>query len=56
MNIKKIIFGYAGSLLLYGLSSSCGKQKLLFIAVCGLLILMASLVAEHRLSVCGTQA
>ena len=30
-------------------SSSCGKQGLLFIAVCGLLIVVASLVAEHGL-------
>ena len=49
--------------------SSCGEQGLLFVAVCGLLIAMASLVAEHgalgtrasvvvtrRLTSCGTQA
>ena len=30
-------------------SSSCGEQGLLFIAVRGLLIAVASLVAEHRL-------
>ena len=30
-------------------SSSCGKQGLLFVAVRGLLIAVASLVAEHRL-------
>ena len=29
--------------------SSCGEQGLLFIAVCGLLIVVASLLAEHRL-------
>ena len=29
--------------------SSCGKQGLLFIAVCGLLTAVASLVAEHGL-------
>ena len=29
--------------------SSCSEQGLLFIAVCGLLIVVASLVAEHRL-------
>ena len=29
--------------------SSCGEWGLLFIAVCGLLIVVASLVAEHRL-------
>ena len=28
--------------------SSCGEQGLLFIAVCGLLIVVASPVAEHR--------
>ena len=30
--------------------SSCGEQGLLFVAVRGLLIAVASLVAEHRLS------
>ena len=29
--------------------SSCGEQGLLFLAVCGLLIAVASLVAEHGL-------
>ena len=29
--------------------SSCGEQGLLFVVVCGLLIAVASLVAEHRL-------
>ena len=29
-------------------SSSCGKQGLLFIAVCGLLIVVAPLVGMHR--------
>ena len=29
--------------------SSCGKQGLLFVKVHGLLIVIASLVAEHRL-------
>ena len=32
-----------------GLSSSCGKQGLLFFAVWGLLIVVASLVAKHGL-------
>ena len=49
--------------------SSCGKQQPLFVAVYGLLIVLASLVAEHgllgeqasvfvarRLSSCGAQA
>ena len=30
------------------LFSSCGEQGLLFVAVCGLLIVVASLVVEHR--------
>ena len=29
--------------------SSCGEQGLLVVVVCGLLIVVASLVAEHRL-------
>ena len=29
--------------------SSCGEQGLLFVAVYGLLVVVASLVAEHRL-------
>ena len=29
--------------------SSCGERALLFVAVCGLLIMVASLVAEHGL-------
>ena len=29
--------------------SSCGEWRLLFVAVCGLLIVVASLVAEHGL-------
>ena len=29
--------------------SSCGEWGLLFVVVCGLLIAVASLVAEHRL-------
>ena len=33
--------------------SSCSERGLLFVAVCGLLIVVASLVAEHRLSVHG---
>ena len=32
-----------------GLFSSCSKQRLLFLVVRGLLIVVASLVAEHRL-------
>ena len=33
----------------FGLFSSCGKQGLLLIVARGLLIVVASLVAEHRL-------
>ena len=29
--------------------SSCGERRLLFVAVCGLLIVVASLAVEHRL-------
>ena len=32
-------------------SSSCGKQGLFFVAACKLLTVVASLAAEHRLSV-----
>ena len=39
----------AGSSLLHGLFSSCGKWGLLFVAVWGLLDAVASLVTEHRL-------
>ena len=35
--------------------SSCGEQALLFVAVRGLLIDMASLVPEHRLQACRLQ-
>ena len=38
----------------HGLFSSCGEQGLLF-AVHGLLIVVASLVVEHRLQVRGLQ-
>ena len=36
-------------------SSSCGEQGLLFVAVCGLLIAVASLVVEHGLLTHGPQ-
>ena len=36
-------------------SSSCGERGLLFVVVCGLLIVVASLVAEHRLQARGLQ-
>ena len=44
-----LIFGCVGSLLLRGAFSSCGEQGLLFVAVRGLLIAVASLVVEHGL-------
>ena len=34
---------------------SCSELGLLFVSVCGLLIAVASLVAEHRLEACGLQ-
>ena len=34
--------------------SSCGEQGLLFVAVCGLLTVVASLVAEHGLYSAGS--
>ena len=43
------IFSCAGSLLLSAVFSRCGKQGLLFIVMRGLLVEVASLVAEHRL-------
>ena len=35
--------------------SSCGEQGLLLVVVCGLLIVVASLVVEHGLQVCRLQ-
>ena len=44
------IFGCIGSSLLRtGFLSSCGERGLLFVAVHGLLIAVASLVVEHGL-------
>ena len=37
------------SSLLLGLFSGCGKGVLFFVAVCRLLVVVASFVAEHRL-------
>ena len=48
-NFLYLFFGYARSSLLRGLFSSCGKPGLLFVAVLGLLIMVASLVSEHGL-------
>ena len=45
-----VCFGCAGSLLLFVWAfSNCSEQGLLFIVVHRLLIVVASLVAEHRL-------
>ena len=43
------IFGCVGSLLLRTAFSSCGERGLPYVAVRGLLIVVASLVAEHGL-------
>ena len=50
--LKKIvlfIFGCAGSSLLRGLFSSFGEWELLFVVVCGLLIVVTSLIVERGL-------
>ena len=47
--LNLFMFGCTGSFLLAPAFSSCGEQGLLFAAVCGLLIAVASLVAEHGL-------
>ena len=43
------IVGSAGSSLLRGLCLSCGERGLLFVAELGPLLVVASLVWEHRL-------
>ena len=48
-----VSFGCVGSLLL--LAGFLGEQGLLFTAVCGLLIAVASLVTEHGLQACEPQ-
>ena len=61
--LKGIFFNKCIYLFLAGLGlhccarafSSCGEQGLLFVAVHGLLIAVASLVAEHGLEVRGLQ-
>ena len=45
----KFIFGCVGVRCCSWAFSSCGEQGLLFVAVRGLLIAVASLVAEHGL-------
>ena len=47
--IHLFIFGCVGSLWLCAALSSCGERGLLFVAVRGLLIAVASLVVEHGL-------
>ena len=49
VNFIKHLFGHAGSLLLHGLFSSCGKWGCSLVTVRGLLTVVASLVAAHRL-------
>ena len=49
INFYLFIFGCAGSLLLHMCFSSCREQGLLFLVVRGLLIAVASLVAERGL-------
>ena len=46
---KLYSFGCAGSSLLCGLISGFGEQALVSIVVCGLLTVVASAVAVHRL-------
>ena len=50
ININKylFIFDCAGSLLLHELFPRCPEPGLLFIVVCGFLIVVAFPVAEHR--------
>ena len=49
ININKyFIFDCAGSLLLHELFSRCPEPGLLFIVVCGFLIVVAFPVVEHR--------
>ena len=43
------IFGCTGSSLLHELFSSCGKWGYSLVGVCGLLVVVISLVVEHRL-------
>ena len=60
-NLRKLINQLINFLAALGLRccmrafSSCGERELLFVAVCGLLIAVASLVAEHGLQSHGLQ-
>ena len=47
--VAMFIFGCVGPSLLPGLFSRHGEQRLLFLVVLRLLIVVASLLAEHRL-------
>ena len=55
--VLQLLFFYKFSLFLAALGfccgvrpfSYCGEWRLLFVVVCGLLIMVASLVVEHRL-------
>ena len=49
INFIKNFFGHAGSLLLHGFFSSCGKWGYSIVAVPRLLFAVASFVAEHGL-------
>ena len=49
LNYLLIIFGWVGSLWLHVACSSYGEQGLLLVAMHGLLIAVATFVAEHRL-------
>ena len=57
-NINLLIYFFLAVLGLHCCAwafSSCGERGLLFVAVHGLLIVVASLVAEHRLQARGLQ-
>ena len=47
--IYSFIFDCAGYLFLRGLFSSCGEWRLVFVAVCGLLVGVLSLVVKRGL-------
>ena len=48
-NYYYYFFGYVGSRMLHGLFSSCGELEIVFVAVHGLLVGVASLAAENSL-------
>ena len=49
INFIYLVFAALGLCCCAGAFSSCREQGLLFVAVCGLLTAVASLVAEHGL-------